>query len=146
MEGDVVFNVAVAIVDLGLDPLAQPPQPLNVLIGRVLSRDLRDARFQQQPQVDQIKGQRILILHTAQIQRVRKPFHRCDHIGAGALPHLHDALAGQQLDRLPDGAAPHPELFRQRKLVGQFCPRLQRGIQNIMVDLVFDLLSQQLVF
>ena len=61
MEGDVVFNVAVAIVDLGLDPLTQPPQPLNVLVGRVLGRDLRDARFQQQPQVDQIKGQRILI-------------------------------------------------------------------------------------
>lgn len=59
---------------------------------------------------------------------------------------LHDALAGQQLDRLADGAAPHPELFAQRKLVGQLCARLQRLVQNIMVDLVLYLLGQQLVF
>ena len=146
MEGDVVLNVAVALVDLGLYPLAEPPQPLNILRGGVLRGHLRNARLQQQTDVHQIKGQRVLVLHAAQVQRVGKPLHCGHHIGAGALPHLHDALAGQQLDRLTDGAASHPELFAQCKLVGQLCARLQRFVQNIMVDLVLHLLGQQLVF
>ena len=146
VEGDVVLDVAVALVDLGLHPLAEPPQSLNILRGGVLRGHLRNARFQQQTDVYQIKGQRILVLHAAQVQRVGKPLDRGHHIGAGALPHLHDALAGQQLDGLPDGAAPHPELFAQRKLVGQLGPRLDGGIQNVVVYLVFDLLCEQLVF
>ena len=146
VKGDVVLDVAVALVNLGLHPLAEPPQSLDILRGGVLRRHLRNARLQQQTDVHQIKGQRVLVLHTAQVQRVGKPLDRGHHIGAGALPHLHDALAGQQLDRFADGAAPHPELFAQRKLVGQLCARLQRLIQNIMVDLVLHLLGQQLVF
>ena len=133
-------------MDLGLHPLAEPPQSLNILRGGVLRRHLRNARLQQQTDVYQIKSQRILVLHAAQVQRVGKALDRGHHIGAGALPHLHDALTGQQLDRLADGAAPHPKLFAQRKLVGQLCARLQRLVQNIMVDLVLYLLGQQLVF
>ena len=146
VEGNVVLDVAVALVDLGLHPLAEPPQPLNILRGGVLRGHLRNARLQQQTDVHQIKSQRILVLHAAQVQRVGKSLDRGHHIGAGALPHFHDALAGQQLDRFADGAAPHPELFAQRKLVGQLCARLQRLVQNIMVDLVLYLLGQQLVF
>ena len=52
---------------------------------------------------------------------------------------------GQQLHRLPDGAAPHPELFCQRKLIGQLCPRLDGGIQNVVIDLILHLLGQQFV-
>ena len=146
VKGDVVLDVALAAVDLVLHPLAEPPQPLDVLRGGILRRHLRNARLQQQTDVYQIKSQRVLVLHAAQVQRVGKPLDRGHHIGAGALPHLHDALAGQQFHRFADGAAPHPELFSQRKLVGQLCPRLQRFVQNIMVDLILHLLGQQLVF
>ena len=146
VKGDVVLDVAVALVDLDLYPLAEPPQPLDVLRGGVLRRHLRNARLQQQTDVHQIKGQYVFILHAAQVQRIGKPLDRGHHIGAGALPHLHDALAGQQLHRFADGAASYPELFAQRKLVGQFCARLQRFVQNIMVDLILHLLGQQLVF
>ena len=145
MKGDIVLDVAVALVDLRLYPVTEPPQPLNVLRGGVLGSHLRNARLQQQPDIHQVKRQGIFVLHAAQVQRVGKTLHRGHHIGAGALPHLHDALAGQQLHRLPDGAAPHPELFCQRKLIGQLCPRLDGGIQNVVIDLILHLLGQQFV-
>ena len=146
MEGDVVLDIAFAVTDLRLHPLTEPLQTLNIFRGGVLRRDLRNARLQQEPDVHQIKSQCILVLHAAQVQRVGKALYRGHYIGAGTLSDLHDALAGQQFDGLPDGAAPHAELFAQSKLVRQLCARLDGGIQNVVVDLVFDLLCEQFVF
>ena len=119
VESDVVLDVTVAVMDLRFDSLTEPLQTLNILRGGVLRCDLCNARFQQKPDVHQIESQRVLVLHAAQVQRVGKPLYRGHYIGAGTLPDLHDALAGQQLDGFPDGTAPHAELFAQSKLVGK---------------------------
>ena len=50
------------------------------------------------------------------------------------------------LQCFPDGAAAHAELFTQFEFIGQLCPRFDGGIQNVVIDLIFDLFGQKLVF
>ena len=146
MKCNVVFNVTVSIVDLGFHPFTEPTQTLNVLIGRIVRGHLCNARLQQEADIDQIKCQLVFILDGTQAQRVGQALGRCHYVSTRPAPHFHAALAGQQFDRFPDGAAAHAKLFAQFKLIWQLCPRLDGGIQNIVVDLIFDLLRQKLVF
>ena len=119
---------------------------LDVLVGSVQRCHLGHARFQQQAHIDKIQCQRVLVLHAAQVQRVRKALGGRDHIGAGAPPRLHDALAGKQLHGFALRAAAHAELFTQLKFIGQLGSRLQRGIQNIVVNFVLHLFGKEFVF
>ena len=146
MECDVVLNVQITAVDLALHPVAQALDTLDVLVGSVQRCHLGHARFQQQAHVHQIQCQCVLVLHAAQVQWVRKALGSRDHIGARAAPHLHDALAGKQLHRFAHRAAAHAELFAQFKFIGQLGSRLQRGIQNIVVNFVLHLFGKEFVF
>ena len=146
MECDVVLNVQITAVDLALHPVAQALDALDVLVGSVQRGHLGHARFQQQAHVHQIQRQCVLVLHAAQVQRVRKALGSRDHIGAGAPPHFHDALAGKQLHRFAHRAAAHTEFFAQLKFIGQLGARFQRRVQNIMVDFVLHLFGEEFVF
>ena len=65
VERDVVFNVAVSIVDFCFHPLAKPPQAGNILIRRVVGGHLCNARFQQQTHIDKVQRQRGFVLNRA---------------------------------------------------------------------------------
>ena len=126
--------------------VAQAADALDVLVGRVLRGHFRDARFEQQAHVHEVKREGVLVLYAAQTQRVGQPLGGCDHIRSRAAPYLDDALARKQLDGFPDRAAAHAEHLAQFKFVGHFRARLERRVQNIVINLILDLLGQELIF
>ena len=146
VKGNVIFNIPVSVMNLLLHPLAQTAQPLDIFLSGIPGCHFRNPRLQKQTNVHKIQCQGIFIPHGAQPQRVRQPLGGGHHISPRPPAHLHNALAGQQLHRLPNGTASNTKPLPQFKLIGQLGPRRKGGVQNIVINLILHLLRQQLTF
>ena len=101
----------------------QRRQNNNNNFSAVIPYDLEQQRKESKEFLDDLttRDQRMFVcvitmVHTAKtLEQLNLPLGSRDHIGAGAPPHLHDALAGKQLHRFAHRAAAHAELFAQFK-------------------------------
>ena len=145
MQGNVVFDIRAAILNLFFDALTQASHPLDVFRRGVLRGHLCDPGLEHKTNIDQIKRQPRLILDGPETERIRQTLRHGHHIGAGAPAHLEDAFADEQLHRLADRTPSDAEALAEFKFIRQLRARLERRIQDVMVELILYLLHQQLI-
>ena len=133
----VILPVQIGVVH----PVQQQLHLHQILLLTPLRRQRRHARLHQQPRLQQL-GDELLLIGKAQAQRIAgQPRHRAQE-RALSLPDVHDVLGLQNLDRLAHRGTAHAKARHQLGLRGELCAGLHLLLNDHLAQLVGNLLGQ----